>query len=767
MASMSINGVVSGMDWESMIDEIITNAAKPAQVQVAKKTDLTNKKSLFEEMKVMVNSISSSMSALKLPSTYKAKEIEIENLGGTGSYKSVLTATVNADAEVNVWNVKVNQLASAQINRSKQITDSSLASTLSGVSGSTLYINAGGQKVGVEVKATDTLDSLKSRINTTLKTLDNPLHVTASVVDNKLILKSDYTGLGAFTSHETINYNSLGVNTLTGFSVTEGTESNVKITNGSTTYTYGTDFTIANQNEIRWKQYDRSNEVALGDTVTVKYTMNQDDVYTKTGTYGGTEASISRFTMTDNGTLSKRVKIVGTDEDGNQQTYTYGKDFTITNNKVVWLEEEEAKTNEPSSYTVSYSKTNTVAYSTGNVAKDETSTTYTDEPDAYIVRYDDKATGSYDVNQSKTSSYNDPISIDYDKMCELYKNTTGSDLLVTPIVVSSTNTSYFLDPPDRSAFSITTVDGTTYEYGKDFVLRTTNNTSDTSSGNWQITWGGGNVVTAYANAKGISGTNTEKPSSGTSITLSMSYDYDYTRTARVSASDNDKLLTTVFGSDFDMSNFDSSKLTIRGYTYGTDYTVDTDSTSANYGEIQWLKKTSTTPSIDDAIDITNIESAYNTANGTSAIPTVTLTDSNGVLRTYLDPADPSAFTMTSGSDTYEYGRDYVIRVNDDRNGYVISWAITNDSNGDGNTDINDANTAVTTYTQYKGLSTQGMMASPTNGASYGLSFSADYTTTDSGMVSKSATDKSLGSILKKVSVDSSDYATTLTITSGS
>ncbi|MBQ9594252.1 MAG: hypothetical protein IJR35_00145, partial [Synergistaceae bacterium] len=349
MASMSINGVVSGMDWESMIDEIITNAAKPAQVQVAKKTDLTNKKSLFEEMKVMVNSISSSMSSLKLPSTYKAKEIEIENIGGTGSYKSVLTATVNADAEVNVWNVKVNQLASAQINRSKQITDSSLANTLSGVSGSTLYINAGGQKIGVEVKSTDTLDSLKSRINTTLKTLDNPIHVTASVVDNKLIFKSDYTGTGAFTAHETVNYNSMGVNTLTGFSVSKGTESNVKITNGSTSYTYGTDFTITNQNEIRWKQYDRGNEVALGDTVTVKYTMNKDDVYTKTGTYGDTEATISGFTMTDNGTLSKRVKIVGLDENGIEQTYVYGKDFTITNNKVVWLEEEEAATNEPSS----------------------------------------------------------------------------------------------------------------------------------------------------------------------------------------------------------------------------------------------------------------------------------------------------------------------------------------------------------------------------------------------------------------------------------
>ncbi|MBQ9574316.1 MAG: hypothetical protein IJR27_03460, partial [Synergistaceae bacterium] len=352
MASMSVSGVVSGMDWDSMIDEIITNAAKPAQPQVSKKTNLTNKKSLFEEMKVTMNTLQSSLSPLKLPSTYKAKEIEIERLDTAGSsYKGVLTATVNADAEVNVWEVEVKQLATAQTNRSKQITASNLASTLSGVSGSTFYVNAGGQKIGIEVKSDDTLQSLKSRINTTLKTLDNPIHVTASVVDNKLILKSDYTGLGAFTAEETINYNSTGINTLSGFSVDDSNRSNVSIVNGSTKYTYGTDFEIVNGNEIRWKQYDRSAEVALNDTVNVKYTMAANDVYTASGTYRTNEVDLSKLSWVDNGTLASRLEITdGTD------TYKYGQDFTITNGKVVWLEEASETTNEPSSYTVTYNK---------------------------------------------------------------------------------------------------------------------------------------------------------------------------------------------------------------------------------------------------------------------------------------------------------------------------------------------------------------------------------------------------------------------------
>ena len=192
MATMSVSGVVSGMDWEGMIDSVIESASNAAYVQVNKKTNLTNKKTLFEEMKVSMQTIQSSLSTLKLPSTYKAKEIDIERIDTNGSYKGVLTATVNADAEVNVHELEVKQLATAQTNRSKQITSSTLKSTLGGLDSSKFYINAGGQQVGIDVYATDSLDSLKSRINTTLKSLNTPLAVSASVVDSKLILKSDY-----------------------------------------------------------------------------------------------------------------------------------------------------------------------------------------------------------------------------------------------------------------------------------------------------------------------------------------------------------------------------------------------------------------------------------------------------------------------------------------------------------------------------------------------------------------------------------------------
>ena len=477
MASMSVSGIVSGMDWEGMIDEIITNAAKPAQVKVNKKTNLTNKKSLFEEMKVTMNSLQSSLSPLKLPSTYKAKTIDIERIDKNTSYKGVLTATANADAEVNVWDLTVNQLATAQINRSKQINDSNLTSTLNGVSGKTIYINAGGQKVGVEVKSSDTLESLKSRINTTLKTLESPIYVTASVVDNKLLLKSDYTGLGTMTGRETINYNySTGINRLSNLSIPEEAYDNVKITSSGKSYTIHKDFEIANGNEIRWKQYDRGNEVALGDTATVTYTMAGSDVYTKTGTYRTSEASVTGFSVKDMGTLANRLKITGTDENGDTVDYVYGKDFELnTSGKVKWREAAAPTTNEPSSYTVSYSKD--VKLTSSISGKKVNPTTTLASACTVHIPISAKFTFTGENNSSAThvqkinTGVTDPLTYSGLEAFATATNTSGI-ISASPIAAFNGGAPYVYyinGDNDGLTFTLTDGSGNEYEYGKDFV----------------------------------------------------------------------------------------------------------------------------------------------------------------------------------------------------------------------------------------------------------------------------------------------------------
>ncbi|MBR0257086.1 MAG: hypothetical protein IJQ58_05050, partial [Synergistaceae bacterium] len=685
MASMSVSGVVSGMDWESMIDSIIETAAAPAQPKVNKKTNLTNKKSLLEEMKVTMNSLQSSLSTLKLPSTYKAKEIDIERIDKTGSYKGVLTATVNADAEINVWDVKVNKLATAQTNRSKQITSSTLSSTLNGLSSSMLYVTMGGQKVGINVNSSDSLQTLKSRINTTLKTLDNPMAITASVVDNKLILKSDNTGLGTLSNSETINYNMTGVNKLSTMSISDDDVDKVSIYKGTSKYTIHKDYTIVNGNEIRWKQYDRSNEVNIGGTAEVKYTMSADDVYEASGTYGTSEAEISGFSMTDNGTLSKRVKIV----DENNVEYTYGEDFTIKDGKVVWLEEEEATTNEPDSYTVSYSKTTSESYSAEGEKTSATST-----PTSYSVQYTNDILSSTSLTYGRHDTGYSYIKVTAGSLTT-FSGMTNLDGISS--VTSATGKTY-LTFDDDSEPSIN-INGTDYVYGRDYVIRKGASSDEMFLVPYTIYT---SEIDDYLAAAGKTMPDGVQISPQNDIIAGSAGSLSYSHTTAIDSTDQTAITNLLNNSSTDLSKIVILKSDGTEYTEGTDYHI-------SGGEIVWtLPNDSTDITMAQFAELqTKYAEAYEVKHGTtSELSTVTLIDGDGVLRTYVDPDDPDIFTMSAGGNDYVYGRDYVLRVNDSGTGYRFDWLVEDSDT------ITDANKAVTTYAAYKNISTSEWQAAP-------------------------------------------------------
>ncbi|MBQ7219347.1 MAG: flagellar filament capping protein FliD [Synergistaceae bacterium] len=686
MASMSISGVVSGMDWESMIDEIITAAAKPAQVQVSKRTNLQNKKSLFEEMKVMMQSIQTSMTSLKLPSTYKAKAVDIERVDNSGSYKGVLNATVNADAAVNVYDITVQQLAAAQTNRSKQITGSTIASTLlnGGVSGkeSKMYITAGGQKIGIDVYSTDSLQSLKSRINTTIKTLDNPLDLTASVVDNRLIIKSDNTGLGTKTVEGTVRggYNSNGLSSLKGLITNADSDATIDIAvsdddldrltvrSGSTTYTRGEDYDVVNGTEIRWRQYDESTHVAIGDSVNVKYTMAAGDVYTATGTYGSSEAEITGFTMKDNGTLADRLSIT----DAYGKTYTYGEDFTITDGKVEWLKTETVS-GIPKTYTVSLKKTETT---------------------------EAEITGA----RSSTSSVDDAISSeDFAEIEAVYKEKYSASIPTLTIADSNGVLRTYLDPKDSSLFTMKSGDEE-YEYGRDYVIRV-NDKGDGYVFSWLVTGDKGtdgvdikdaNIeVSTYTAKKGISTLGwKEAPSAGDyTFTFTDESTTTYSKELKSSSASNNlgtELGVTLTSDDIDNIEITSGSITYTRGTEGTDYTVDSegnitwaDDTEADYaidssGNITWRYTEIAKPAEDATYTVSYSGTATYYSQDidikatTDAARAVRITLDDGDLMSYAEAsaaASPEdAFTIKdSEGNTYTYGTDFTFAQSTETN----------------------------------------------------------------------------------------------------
>ncbi|GHS85957.1 hypothetical protein AGMMS49957_03150 [Synergistales bacterium] len=379
----TISGVVSGVDWEGLISDALEAARGPAYIQAAKRDKLELKKSLLEELRVDFQALQSALTPIKLASTFKMKQVNIDRIDSSGSYKGVLTATVNADAAINVYDLEVLQIAKSQISRSDQFVGGSVSTT---GTGSYFYVNAGGQKLRVDLPSgTNSLASVAEAINTKLKTARPPVAVTASVVDSRIVLKSDNVGSGetVLTSNLKRSANSsdliqfpLDASNYDGGMYTIDTldsgNGKLEIKSGSTTYTQGVDFDVLSGGRIRWRETVNP-YVTANNPYKITYKLAENETYSVTGarSSGNTDKGVLNFTADTSGTIknppiaepdptdttlypggsadaqyildldayrsdpSNRITITVGNGSG-ALTYKYGTDFTISGNDIVW-----------------------------------------------------------------------------------------------------------------------------------------------------------------------------------------------------------------------------------------------------------------------------------------------------------------------------------------------------------------------------------------------------------------------------------------------
>ena len=179
--------------------------------------------------------------------------------------------------------------------------------------------------------------------DTTLKTQRPPFGVTASVVDKKLILKSDATGLGEDTRKVSMTRSSKAYDLLGDMYIDPRALKDlvVKSKDGKKTWKRGVDFDIVAGNQIRWRDYEPQTAPA-GATYQVKYKAKSGDVYTTGGaTYGPSDIVRGKgnvdkdaLPFTPQATLSTTNISI---EDKNGVSYQYGTDFKIEGKSVKWL----------------------------------------------------------------------------------------------------------------------------------------------------------------------------------------------------------------------------------------------------------------------------------------------------------------------------------------------------------------------------------------------------------------------------------------------
>ncbi len=222
----SISGIVSGLDTQNIVDQLIELESYPLKLLQAKRELELKKKEAWRTIQTKLLTFKLQSYALARPTLYRVKDVSSSN-------ESVLTATANANAQVGNYQLVVKQLASTH-----QLMSSGFADSSSTVGSGTLTIKLGGyvdketplaflngqsgfsrgsikitDKAGhsatIDLSRAITVEDVVEAINR-----NNTVQVTASVDGDRLVLTDTSGGSGLLVVEEVSGGNtaqSLGI----------------------------------------------------------------------------------------------------------------------------------------------------------------------------------------------------------------------------------------------------------------------------------------------------------------------------------------------------------------------------------------------------------------------------------------------------------------------------------------------------------------------------------------------------------------------------
>jgi flagellar hook-associated protein 2 len=153
MSAVSFSGLASGLDTSSLIAKLVS-AEKSSETQyTSQQTTISNQKSAIDALTSAVASLGSLADDLALPST-----LQMRTASSSDSHVSV---AASGTATATVHDVRVNQLAAAQVASSNTYTGDT-----AGIAGTgSVQITSGTTVATINYDSTDTLSSIASKIN--------------------------------------------------------------------------------------------------------------------------------------------------------------------------------------------------------------------------------------------------------------------------------------------------------------------------------------------------------------------------------------------------------------------------------------------------------------------------------------------------------------------------------------------------------------------------------------------------------------------------
>ncbi|MGX7233639.1 flagellar filament capping protein FliD [Enterococcus italicus] len=178
-------GSYSGVTSDDIEKLLSADTTKKVLAQ-NKITTINDQKTAWNDVRTRLNSLLSKVEELQKAETFATKKV-------SNSDDSIASITTTADAAENEFNLKVTQLATTTKVIGNKISDSN--KTALGIAGSFSLTNSQDKAFTFTVESTDTLKSLTDKINAETKNSS----ISASIMDNRLVLTSSTTGEHAIT----------------------------------------------------------------------------------------------------------------------------------------------------------------------------------------------------------------------------------------------------------------------------------------------------------------------------------------------------------------------------------------------------------------------------------------------------------------------------------------------------------------------------------------------------------------------------------------
>lgn len=184
-----VSGLASGLDWRSIIDQLIEIDHRRVDLIEDKKTEYESQLAEWQSVNSMLLSLKTASAALSTESAFNVYTSGTTS-NTTTSASNLLSVSTSSTVSPGLYNIAVNNLAQSEKISSTNYTATDTALGLSGdivVSGT-----------AVTITITDTLSDIKDKINS-VNTGTDPSRVTASIVSHSstnyhLVLTCDDTG---------------------------------------------------------------------------------------------------------------------------------------------------------------------------------------------------------------------------------------------------------------------------------------------------------------------------------------------------------------------------------------------------------------------------------------------------------------------------------------------------------------------------------------------------------------------------------------------